>query len=1516
MLHKVLITKAIFSFIFVFSNYFLFSQEKLDNIQYSDKNFIDKTQYEFSSLGIETTNTNLLNTTIANWNQKYNNNEKTALVDLINILDNTDVSDYVSFLKYISIISSSSFKKNNSLEQILRYHYIYLSQKTNQNSQYFKTLLDVFENQVIINTPSHIISYNKGNLSISIEEFLDSNLYNSDGTILGTLAIHFNNTELNFKSNNDDFLMARSNFNLYPDLGLIEGNSAKIQSLQEIDFLGFIEYTFNAFNIDIKTGVLISNDVVLRADNIKNVSGEFEYKPSEYTSKQINRFLFVSNNSNNIISINNKTRLVSGISISGNKFFTKSVSNEKSELKILIEQNKFLKFKSKEFVLTQDKIFSENTYFGFYDNQDSLYHPLIELNYDLNLKTIELLNLKGPLRQTPFYSTYFQVEINSDILTYSLEDKNMKFNILIAPNERPLVVSSRNYFSNNNLNDLTNLDGTNILKVVYSYYKSKKRKDFYLLDLAYYYKRKPEKLENGIINLWRNGFISYDPSTGMINVLSKLRHYFLSHLKKSDYDEMYFESLSEASSNLTYNLPLNQMYFEGVREIILSNKNNIVIYPKEKIVTLSKNRNIKSKGNISVGKFDFKGVDLLFDYKLFKLQLLEIDTLQILSKTNAKDNYNYLYNIGGDLFINHPKNKSSLKKIANYPYFISDKSTRVYFDMPEEYGLEYDSAFYFSITQFRIDSLDKASLPKFEFDGVFYSNNILSPLEAKLITMPDNSFGFVREIDNMGLPAYDNKITINNRIQMDSSGLYVKGNFMYQTTSVFSDKIRLFPDSIQGYLDKGFMSNGKMKKSNKKFPEMEFNNLDFVYYNNINEDYLYVKYDSINNSKISAYDKEVSIYGDMYIFPSNVVSEGIVLTNGAILKSDAFSYSMSEISSEETSINLKPLGYSKEILTAEMVSLNYSLNTKKFNLKTTYFDLENFVLPYSSLSTSFSSASWDWIDKKITFENLSDEIDLSNFYSTNNDFNNLIISSSKGIFDIEQKKLFLTKVPDLQIADAYIVPYKGNVTVLENSQISPLENADLILDTLNEYHKFIKADVKLISKTKFEGRGIYEYINFDEDTFEIPFSSFELKTYENENNNMFSSTYSYGIVDKSKPILMEPGFGFYGKIELVANNEQLLFNGDIIPSELKNFKISEAIPYSGYFIPGDELALTISEDDNDFTSSISKRNNGLYFNFFANDVEKRSLIFFNPSGQLSYDSYTKQYLIEPQNKTNEDVYNGNSLLYSPNSGDLSFEGKVNLIDNDPNFSVFSSMSANVDSDSFNISSETFMIIDINLRKSIISNLGLEFIEIIETVGAPLAHDNEEDVLYRLSDLVGYEKTLAHENIILNEYRPLGLVDPLLNSLFVLANSKFRWSAKYKSWYNTSTLNLSNIGSNDINASVDGFLEIKYLSEDDYEVNLFLQPAPEFWIYLNYDGGILRTYSSIETYNSDVTEIGATKDKYIPLMIVDEEYTLDYINNFRLKYFNIKEPYDLKSPSDTFLEDEIFKTITDDDDDGF
>ena len=64
--------------------------------------------------------------------------------------------------------------------------------------------------------------------------------------------------------------------------------------------------------------------------------------------------------------------------------------------------------------------------------------------------------------------------------------------------------------------------------------------------------------------------------------------------------------------------------------------------------------------------------------------------------------------------------------------------------------------------------MDKSSLPKFEFPGTFYSNNIINPLEAKLITMPDNSFGFTMDISEKGLDAYNNKITLYNSL-LDST---------------------------------------------------------------------------------------------------------------------------------------------------------------------------------------------------------------------------------------------------------------------------------------------------------------------------------------------------------------------------------------------------------------------------------------------------------------------------------------------------------------------------------------------------------------------------------------------------------------------------------------------------------------------------------------------------------------------------------------------------------------------------
>ena len=1495
--------KITFSLIFLFSFFVSFSQSK---INYSLGQFNDQIKLDFKTLGIESSEKEILLSTLDNWKQSFSNEEKQTFIEILNFLSSSNTKNYLAFLYYSDWILNN-LDSRSSFADVLLYHY-YFIYSTDKPARYFQLLWEKINNKHFVERASHKINY-ESTFKVSVDKFSNYNIYTEEGNDLGVLTFNFYNSDINFYTSNENFKISKSNFNFYPDFNVIEGSDGIISSYIKNEQLDKVEFILNRFNIDLEKGKITSNETKFNSKEFKNILGAFDYLPPKNLGGPDNKFSFISNESNIDFTFQNNIRIKMGLALEGDNLVTKSLAGEDSEIIFRLDNDKQIIINSHSFKLDKTTISSPSSYFKIKHQSDSLYHPLVEFNYNKIKNSIEVLNLEGPLKNTSFYSSYFDIEFDPDFLRYHLENDKVEFGMIIAPNQRPINVFSTQYYSNNKLNEMSDLNGINILKATYTYFSKVKRRDFYLTDLAYFFKSKPALIEGGVMSLWRNGFVAYDRSIGLIKILPKLRHYYTSHLKRSDYDEFNFASLSPNSKNLIYDLSNNSMHFVGVESITISKKNNIIVYPKNGKVELNKNRSVKLIGDISVGNFDFNGVKVHFDYDSYLLDLIEIDTLKMMTKNNSKDSYNYLFNIGGDLFINHPKNKSSRRQLPKFPSFISKKSTKVYFDLPQEYGEEYDSTFYFSIDQFRIDSLDKSSLPKFEFPGTFYSNNIFEPIETNLITMPDNSLGFNMKIEEKGIPAYKNKINVYNNLLMDSTGLYMSGNIKYKTTMLFSDRVRFFPDSLTGNLDKGFVYKGSYNNEKFNYPPMELSGLNFTYFN-LKDDYVYLNYDSINNNKVYAYDKNVEVFGDLIISSTAVTSEGMIRTNNSQFISDNFSFSDELLISESTEVNLNHNNHKSGLLKAKDVFFKFDIIANEMEFKSNFFDERNFILPHYKTSSSLSYANWLINENRV---DLNAEIDENHyFYPLSENFSNWNFRATNASIDLSSANISIQGIPELQVADAYIIPKKGSITVSEEFNIFPLTEANLILDTINEYHKFTNSDITIKSKNKFEGQGIYEYVNFDNDTFNLPFSEFELKSLDFG----LMSSFSMGIVEESSPILMEPGFNFYGKIELVANNEQLLFKGNIIPSEIKEFRIENAIPFDGYFSPGDELTLNISEGDGFYNAAISKNSNELFFDFFNNPVSKGSLVFFNPSGKLSYDSFTGEYLIETVGKRNQDVYNGNSLLFNPKKNQVAFEGKVKMIDNDNNFRVFSSMSGKSFLDSMNINSDLFLIIDINLKRSIVDELGFAFNDIIETYGAPIAHDNEEDVLMRLSDIIGHQKTLAYENMILSEYKSLTESEAVLNSTFVFPNTNFSWSQKNNSWYNTSVVNLSNIGPRDVNASIDGFVEIKHISDYDYVFSLFLQPAPEFWVYMSYDGKSLKTFSSNERYNSEMISTSESKDKFIPINIVDENYVLDYINNFRLRYFGIEEPYDLMSPSDTFLEDEVFKTVTDDEDDGF
>ena len=1509
---SIYIKKIITSLIFFSLNYSLASQQ-ISSID--ESNLFSLFNKRVSAIETTIKEKDNYKTTISIWNENLNNNEKKIFVSILNTLNYNNDYNFNSFLEYFNFIISEKLISKSKVEDLL-YYYLNTIVNNGYGDNYFKNILNNFNKGIFFESPLYKLFGNK-KTTIDIDQAPPFEALEYSGTSAGSIVFIFSGLTLKYVHSNGEFFINTNRLKFYPDLNIILGEGGKVGLLFENNYIKTEEVILDNFSIDLKNGNIISNSSKLIFKDHKPVLGAFSYDPSRQ-NKESTHFMFQSNGSDLEIVINNFLKLKSGIFLNGESLSFSSKKNEYSEMTFLLDNDNKIYIRSKSFSLIDNKIQSNDSRFVFVNDNDSIYHPSLELKYNTLNNNIELFNIKGKLSNTPFYSSFFNVEIISDYLFYTPGQRLMNFGIIVAPNQRALSVKSLKYYSEKIMNELTDLNGINILKTTYNFAMKSRRLDFFIDDLSFFLKKPSKMIIGSVMSLWRQGFINYNPSNGLITVLPKTRHFFMSHIKKSDYDEFNFNSLFAGSNNLKYDIKENKMFFEGVSKITISKKNKIEVFPSDGKVELNRDRNLKLKGDITVGNFDFIGVDLLFDYNSYKLDLIEIDTLKMISKKNLIDTYNYLYNIGGDLFINEPNNKSSLKSSKNYPYFMSDKSTKVFFSMPEDYGLEYDSSFYFSINQFRIDSLDKSTLPKFEFPGTFYSNNIFKPLEAKLVTMQDNSFGFDLALGEKGITAYDSKIEVFENLKVDSSGLYVDGSISYNQLRVFSKNIRLFPDSASGYTDKAFLYRGHSKSKDFNYPDMDFSNSKFSFYN-FSEDYFYLRHDSASiksenaSSLFTGFDKSIEIKGDVWISGNSLSSEGSLLYNNSTFISDKFLFNSDLVTSQQSSVTLKYDSYDSSFLESNDVSLILNVNDKKITLNAEYLDNENYYLPYFTSYTSLKNIDWDIINENLFFYSDNTLNMTPSFYPQGDSFSNWSVKSNSANIDLKIKKLYINGVDELQISDAFIVPRDGKIEVGKNFTISKLYNSEIVLDTINEYHRFINASVDINTKDQFIGSGIYEYVNFNNDTFNIPFSEFKLVETFDENEQKIKTSFSSGIVNKDSPILMEPGFNFFGKIELFANNAQLLFNGKIIPSEIKNFDENRAISYNNYFAPGDQLSINISEQDNFYSSAISKNENALYFDFFNNSVEKKSLVFFNPNGLLSYDSFDKVYLIETNEKRDQKVYNGNSLLYSPLGRFLSFEGNVNLIDNDNNFKIYSSMTGNTFLDSMDIQSEGVYIIDVNIRRSLINYIAELFNESIENFGAGIAHDNEQDLLIRLSDIVGNDKVESYENTILNSYRSLIELDPIMRNFFVLPNTKLNWSSINNSWYNTSVINVSNIGDIDINASMDGFFEIEYKNDYDYILSFFLQPSPEFWLFMSYDRNQLKIISSDSDLNSELDEIIYSRSKYINTALSNEDDVLNYVNNFRLKYFNITEPYNLLSPSDTFLEDEIFKTISDDDD---
>jgi hypothetical protein len=751
-------------------------------------------------------------------------------------------------------------------------------------------------------------------------------------------------------------------------------------------------------------------------------------------------------------------------------------------------------------------------------------------------------------------------------------------------------------------------------------------------------------------------------------------------------------------------------------------------------------------------------------------------------------------------------------------------------------------------------------------------------------------------------------------------GFAQAGKIDYLAATVESRDFIFYPDSVVG---RGSVGEIREKLYGAVyFPQVKLNDYRLKWL---------PKQDKMNirNMKepFSLYQNSATLDGNLIVSKTGVGGDGSLSTRGSEVRSKEMSFSAKEFGARNARFEVKTGNPEKPALAGSNVKLNFNLDKNIATVSPEVAGEAAIDFPYAQFKTSIPEARWDLNTQKIVMTKAPDvPLEDSYFYTTRKDLDSLSFNAEKAEYDIQTQQLKVSGIPFITVADARITPENNEVLILENAKIGQLKNTTIVMDTLNGYHRLTDGVVDVISRKEFSGYATYQYVNSVNDTFAIKMTDFHLEPITEETKNKRSrgnasmQTVGNGAVTEQNNIRVAPRIFYKGDMTMYATKPALQLKG-FVKLDLK--KIKDYKTWLLYTQSGDEKEIYL-DFDNAITEEGRKpdaglhfaEDNDLYITFVFDKKDPADDDFFLPAGSLFYQEETKEFRIEDRAKSTGEKLSGKVFAYNEDKQEVRFEGPVNFFDGTKDFKVTASAlgSGNLETDAIKMNS--FIMVDMNAPATVYQLMAASIMDVIKNEGVKEEGlGDQTELLYKIADLVGERVVKDYEQRSLQGYVPLATVQGLQKPL-VLSNINLKWSQERKSFYSEGLLGLSHLGRNDLNAGVEGFLEIGK-SEDGAPIfHLFIKASPDSWFYFGVEDNRLMIHSSLPELNDFVSKkTNASKAKvgelvYIPGTI-DE--TLSWINKFRLTYYGLEAPYDLSSGSAETKKKEEKKK---DEDDGF
>ncbi len=1190
-----------------------------------------------------------------------------------------------------------------------------------------------------------------------------------------------------------------------------------------------------------------------------------------------------------------------GFSMKGAKVVGSGSDVEDAVITISNKGKDVMQVKSKYFVFRPERITGINTSALLHLEDDSIFHADVNFSYLVKQKEVNLLRTGDYSSRSLYSNSYHKVDMDFELFSWKIDQPLINLTMARGSAIGNARFLSQNFYNQPQFEALQGIDDIHPLVALRKYSRLIKSDMFKAANFADYRNKSVNQIRQVLMAMAKEGFIYYNIQTDVVKLKKRLYDYLDSSTGKIDFDVLDLNSSTQAPlQNAVLNTETFDIIINGIPRIFVSDSQNVVIYPANEQIILKRNRSFQFNGKVDAGLFTFYGSNLFFDYPNFKINLQNVDSVQIKVFTGELDNFgrpltrnvrNVIQHITGDLVIDKAENKSGRFNFPAYPLFTSRENSFVYYNSAEiQKGVYPKDKFYFELDPFVLDSLDNFRKEGMVFKGKFESAGILPTLTQTLYLQKDYSLGFKINSSKDGMPVYGGKGMLFADIQLSNDGLHANGKLNHLSSTMQAKDYVFYPDSMNTFAD-----NFSMQKKiigGTEFPQVTSTENN-VHWLPGKEEMLIAQ----TKDPFKMFNDNTILSGTLKLKPKGMTGSGTMDLKTAVLASNEFKYKSNIFDADTASFNLRSLQKEGFTVLTKNVKSHIDFTTQKGEF-TSNEDYTLVEFPENKYISYLDHFKWDMTDKTLEMTaqktkkkedsglaskfpyRFSEEPEGPRYISVNKNQDSLSFVSPVAVYDYEKNLINASNVKLLRVADAIVYTSDGKVTVEEGGIMKTLYKATVVTNYQTKYHTFKMASINIYGRKKYAGEGEYDYIDEAERTQIIKFKEIKVDS--------TLQTVAQAQVLESDNFTLSPYFDFQGKVNLSSNEKLLNFDGAAhIKVDCGNIQphwlsFESIIDPKKVMIPISAEPININR--NKIVSGIMVANDSIhiYPAFLTYKRNYADIPVATADGYLIYDKDSSTYNIASNEKLQNHNSPGNFLSIHRDECTIYGEGKLNLgadlgqlklttvgnatheiIPKITNLDFMMGMDFMLDPVSLNI-----------IANKIDSFPGLEGINM-----------GTKTYVRGMNELLGEKGSKAYHD----ELKLFGFVKvypPELTHTITFTHTKLTWDDESNSYYYIGKVGIGSMGTVQINRVVDAYIEVFKKRSGDI-MDVYLKLDENNWFYFGYTRGVMQIISSEEKLNDYIRklpnkdrqmDVASGQTPYIYMVASDAKWT-----NFRRQY---------------------------------